>query len=245
MQTSLHVIGLVFATISCARPESSKAQQPPPVTSVMLASTAPTTVPGAAVLGDARGPSIEADAPLEVAQPNAISAKATSSDAGIVDAGSDGAIDWTNKSRPDLESAALAEQGRALLEAIAQNSPESGRGFYFPRDAFTPLKDVSDPDRYWRELFATYKRDIRELHNKHRDWSQVSFESLTLGTPPRWVKPGEEYNKIGYFRTFRAKLKFKLGQRSHQFDIHTIISWNNGWYITHLLPIHRGTDAKP
>ena len=87
------------------------------------------------------------------------------------------------------------------------------------------------------QLYATYGRDIHELHRKRRDWNGVSFESIELGTTPTWVKPGDEYNKIGYHRTFRARLKYRVDDKSHSIELQTIISWNKEWYITHLLPI--------
>jgi hypothetical protein len=176
-------------------------------------------------------PSASAQAIIDASAPDA-SAQAAA-DAAAADSAPD-AIDWKNKAKPELKSAELEPHAKALLEAIAKDDPEIGRDFFFPREPFKPLKDVADADKYWVQLFAAYKRDIRELHRKRRDWAGVAFESFELGTPPTWVKPGDEYNKIGYYRTFRGRLRYTVGDRKGHIDVATIISWNGEWYITHL-----------
>jgi len=148
-----------------------------------------------------------------------------------------GAPDPENGAKPPLASEDLSERAAHLLHAVVENDPSSGDDFFFPRDPFIPLKDVKDPGGYHAQLLAAYHRDIRELHAKRKDWSGASFVSFELGTPPTWVAPGKEYNKIGYFRTFHAKLRYRLGDRTAEIDVGTIISWDGRWYVTHLLPI--------
>jgi len=145
--------------------------------------------------------------------------------------------DPDNRAKPPLVSEDLSERAAHLFRAIAENDPALGDDFFFPREPFVPLKDVADPARYHAQLLATYHRDIRELHAKRKDWSAASFDSFELGTPPTWVAPGKEYNKIGYFRTFHAKLHYRVGERPSEIDVGTIISWDGRWYVTHLLPI--------
>ncbi len=152
---------------------------------------------------------------------------------------SDPPIDPENRAKPSLSSADLSERAEHLFRAIVEDDPELGDDFFFPREPFIPLKDVRDPGRYHRELVATYHRDIHELHAKRRDWSGASFASFDLGTPPTWVAPGKEYNKIGYFRTFHGKLRYRTGERTSEIDVGTIISWDGRWYVTHLMPIRR------
>ena len=68
--------------------------------------------------------------------------------------------------------------------------------------------------------------------------SLTEFEAFELGSPPGWVKPGEEANKIGYYRTFNGKLRFKKANgKTATIEVKTIISWDDGWFVTHLLPI--------
>jgi hypothetical protein len=145
-------------------------------------------------------------------------------------------VDPQNKAKPPLASEDLDSSAKALFEAVRNDDPTSAKDFFFPREPFTPLKDVVDPDRYWRQLNATYAQDIHKLHLKQHDWSKASFESFELGSPPSWVKPGDEANKIGYYRTFNAKLYYRLDGTKYHLEVHTIISWDNRWYITHLQP---------
>lgn len=173
-----------------------------------------------------------ASSPAGSAAPAAVS---SATDAGAAaDTPDADTIDWKNKGKPELATPGLEQHGKVLLEAIANDDPDRAKDFFFPRAPFTPLKDVTNPDKYWVQLYASYKRDIHELHLKRRDWSGVTFESITLGSPPTWVKPGDEYNKIGYYRTFNAKLRYTIGDRKGVLDVHTIISWQGDWYVTHL-----------
>jgi len=147
--------------------------------------------------------------------------------------------DPENRAKPSLASDDLTERAEHLYRAIAESEPSLGDDFFFPREPFIPLKDVQDPGRYHTQLLATYHHDIRELHSKRKDWSGSSFVSFELGTPPTWVAPGKEYNKIGYFRTFHGKLRYRTGDHTTEVDVGTIISWDGRWYATHLLPIRR------
>jgi hypothetical protein len=148
-----------------------------------------------------------------------------------------GAPDPDNRAKPELTSDDLSQRAEHLFRAIADDDPALADDFFFPRDPFIPLKDVQDPARYHAQLLATYHRDIRELHAKRKDWSGATFVSFELGTPPTWVAPGKEYNKIGYFRTFHGTLRYRAGDRPQEIDVGTIISWDARWYVTHLLPI--------
>jgi hypothetical protein len=53
----------------------------------------------------------------------------------------------------------------------------------------------------------------------------------------RWVEPGEEYNKIGYFRVFGSKLRYELDGAPHTLDVKSLISWRGEWYVVHLSSI--------
>lgn len=195
--------------------------------------------PGAQPLASLAAPTLSATpGPVRPAAPSASTPAPASASAHPSASGSPPqAIDWKNKAKPELQSAELEQHARALLEAVIKDDPELGKDFFFPREPFTPLKDVTNPDKYWVQLYAIYKRDVRELHRKRRDWTGARFESFELGTPPSWVKPGDEYNKIGYYRTFRGRLRYAVGDRKAHFDVATIISWNGQWFITHLMPI--------
>jgi hypothetical protein len=148
-----------------------------------------------------------------------------------------GAPDPENKTLPPLTSADLTERAGHLLRAIVDNQPALADDFFFPKEPFIPLKDVADPGRYFDQLLATYHRDIAGLHAQRKDWIGAKLVSFELGTRPGWVAPGKEYNKIGYYRTFRGKLTYDIGERTREILVATIISWDGRWYVTHLAPL--------
>ena len=53
----------------------------------------------------------------------------------------------------------------------------------------------------------------------------------------RWVEPGEEWNKIGYYRVFGPKLRYAAGGEEHSFDVKSLISWRGEWFVVHLSAI--------
>jgi hypothetical protein len=234
---SVALLGGALSALGCARAEPPGAQSAPSVTESrprQAPPVRPAPGPGSAPLAPVQSSaSAVADGSVDAA------ADATLSDGreGATDAQTGQEGDPSNRAKPEPNSPMLEVHARALLEAIAKDDPEFGRDFFFPRAPFKPLKDVADADRYWVQLMAAYKRDIHELHRKRRDWTDATFESFALGTEPGWVKPGDEYNKIGYYRTFRARLKYRCGDKSYSLQVQTIISWNKEWYVTHLLPI--------
>lgn len=138
---------------------------------------------------------------------------------------------------PPLASDALLESARALFDAIVQGKPELADGFFFPRAPFLPLKDVDDPGRYHDELVRVYHHDIQKLHKRRRSWDGARFVGFRLGSPPKWIEPGREWNKLGYYRTFDARLDYEVAGRALRLTVRTIISWEGKWYVTHLLPV--------
>ncbi|HRI63673.1 MAG TPA: hypothetical protein PK156_05530 [Polyangium sp.] len=139
-----------------------------------------------------------------------------------------------NKVLPPLESEDLTERAKKLFEAIVQDDPVLAESFWFPKEPFIPLKDVKGPEKYWKNLHGTYERDIHALHRKRKSWEGATFVGFKIGSTPKWVPPGDEANKIGYYRTFRGKLTYRFEEKNMTIDVHTIISWQGQWFITHL-----------
>ena len=113
------------------------------------------------------------------------------------------------------------------------------RGFRFVAladDNFYPVT-LTDLAMAERQGNAARLEQLRSLRAERKDWAEVSFVSFELGTPPTWVAPGKEWNKIGYFRTFGGKLRYRAGEKIKEIAVSTIISWNGRWYVTHLSPI--------
>lgn len=207
--------------------------------------SAPSAVVSAAPLASAAAPPASAAAPL---------ASATAASA-AADAGVDGGerageragkeegegpaaaaappVAADNKVSP-TEGAELQERAKGLFEAIVKDEPALGDPFWFPKEPFIPLKDVKGPGKYWETLHKTYVSDIHALHRKRKSWEGATFVRFERGSNPKWVKPGDEANKIGYYRSFHGSLRFEVNGKSESFDVHTVITWQGRWYITHL-----------
>lgn len=178
-------------------------------------------------------------APSATAAPTAPTAEATASAAPAASAAptaepaAPAPVVADNKVEP-TEGAELVERAKGLLEAIAKDEPERGESFWFPKEPFIPLKDIKDPGKYWAQLHRTYANDIHALHKKRKRWDKVEFVSFDGWSKPKWVKPGDEANKIGYYRAFHGKLRFKVDGEADEIDVHTIITWQGRWHCTHL-----------
>jgi hypothetical protein len=112
--------------------------------------------------------------------------------------------------------------------------------FFFPVDAYRQVKDVTDPARDWKlRLVAAYQRDIHALHAA-LGARAAGARLLGLDVPAaraRWVEPGEEWNKIGYYRVFGSSLRYEAGGRAGAFDVKSLISWRGEWFVVHLSAI--------
>jgi hypothetical protein len=139
-----------------------------------------------------------------------------------------------NKVLPPLASEELTKRAAQLFDAIVHDDPARGESFWFPKEPFIPLKDVKGADKYWDNLHRTYARDIHALHKKRASWEGATFEGFELGSAPKWVPPGDEGNRIGYYRTFRGKLRYRIAEQTQSIEVRVIISWQGRWYITHL-----------
>ena len=146
----------------------------------------------------------------------------------------DADYDPANKAKPPIDSEELQARARGLFDAVVQNNPTLGEDFWFPKEPFLILKDIKDPGKYWDQLHRAYVKDIEKLHNKRKSWEGAEFEKFEPGSPPKWVKPGDEGNKIGYFRTVKGNLVYKAEGKSHKLEVRVLISWQKRWYITHL-----------
>lgn len=243
-------LAALFALCACAP------APPPPAPAAPAPSTAAPSVavsepPRADVLPSASAP-VAAVAPepssgaptAEPAPPDAPALVAAKHDKKAEEASDEpdekAEVDPKNKAKPRLASRHLTASARALFRAVREDKPDVAKDFFFPREPFLPLKDIKQPGKYWDQLFRVYEKDIHELHNKRsKDWEDAEFVSFELGSTPTWVKPGEEANKIGYYRTFNGKLRYKARGKERVLEVKTIISWNHRWFITHLLPFKK------
>ena len=147
---------------------------------------------------------------------------------------------------PQASGAAFEARVAALWKAIVLDDPEAGMPFFFPLAAYQQVKDVANPAADWKlRLVAAYAHDIHALHARltegadqgnHQADQDKRARLTALEVPEsraRWVEPGEEYNKIGYFRVFGSRLRYET-DAAHAFDVKSLISWRGQWYVVHL-----------
>jgi hypothetical protein len=112
--------------------------------------------------------------------------------------------------------------------------------FFFPVGAYEQVKDIGNPASDWKHrLVAAYARDIHALH-AHLGDQAASATLAGLDVPEsrgRWVDPGEEYNKIGYYRVFGSRLRYTVNGETRSFDVKSLISWRGEWFVVHLSAI--------
>jgi hypothetical protein len=141
---------------------------------------------------------------------------------------------------PSLVSDTFRARSSALWQAIVRDDVDQGMPFFFPRDAYEKVKDVADPAVDWKNrLVAAYARDIHAIHAAASDsWSRAEFVSLDVPQGrARWVEPGEEWNKLGYYRVFGSKLRYRVDSEEHAVPVKSLISWRGEWYVVHLSAI--------
>lgn len=132
---------------------------------------------------------------------------------------------------PAGEAAADAER---LFSAIQRDDPELARGFFFPREPFSVLKGIADPDRYWTVLWGHYERDIHELHATLPSIAEGTFDRFQMSRRGGWVARREEANALPYWACRHSFVHYRAGDREHRFEIRTLINWGPRWYVTHL-----------
>jgi hypothetical protein len=126
---------------------------------------------------------------------------------------------------------------KRLWEAIVADDPEKARDFFFPVEAYAQVKAIEKPERDWKyRLYKNFKRDVHNYHKrlgKKRD--EARFSSLELRNEPKWMKPGSEGNKIGYWRVTRSYIHYENAEgKKRRFDLTSMISWRGHWYVVHL-----------
>ena len=145
---------------------------------------------------------------------------------------------------PQASGAAFAARVAALWKAIVIDDPDAAMPFFFPLAAYEQVKDVGNPAGDWKHrLVAAYAHDIHALHARlpgggGKEYAGPQFVAFDVPeAQARWVEPGEEYNRIGYFRVFGSKLRYRSEGTEQTFDVKSLISWRGQWYVVHLSAI--------
>jgi hypothetical protein len=140
--------------------------------------------------------------------------------------------------RPRAHSPAFEHKMSALFEAIVRDDPGLAHSAFFPVVAYEQVKAVAKPARDWQQrLMRTFERDVHEYHRAlGRNPEQAKL--LRVDVPEasvRWMKPGSEGNRLGYFRVLRSRLRVaRADGKEHAFEITSMISWRGEWWVVHL-----------
>jgi len=174
-----------------------------------------------------------------VTPPAASASAASASSAASAPSVEPGALPQTHD-RPAASGPAFEGRVAALWNAIVADDPQLAMPFFFPVSAYQQVKDIPDATSDWKHrLVAAYTHDIHALHARlGSDAPRATFASIDVPEARgRWVDPGEEYNKLGYYRVFGSLLRYEVDGAARSFDIKSLISWRGEWYVVHLLAI--------
>ncbi|CAB4322335.1 MAG: hypothetical protein F2520_00335 [Actinobacteria bacterium] len=125
---------------------------------------------------------------------------------------------------------------QALAAAIIAGDSAKGLSSFFPVEAYKQVKKNTDPAADWKNrLIAAFGVDTRDA-NKLLGTGAANATFLGADVPNAavWVKPGEEYNLIGYWRVYGTKLRFDVGGSIKVVPVSSLISWRGEWYVVHL-----------
>jgi len=140
--------------------------------------------------------------------------------------------------KPSVATDRFRRRMELVARAIVEDAPEVGVPAFFPVVAYQQVKDIQKPERDWKlRLVAAFGRDVHEYHRAlGRDAAQAKFLGVEVPEQQaKWMKPGSEGNKIGYFRVLRARLRFQQSDgKERAFELTSLISWRGEWYVVHL-----------
>jgi hypothetical protein len=173
-------------------------------------------------------PAIATASPLDAAKlEDAAAAEAPAVDPGTLP---------QTRDRP-RDSPAFQARAAALWDGIVRDDAEAALPFFFPVSAYRQVKAIASPETDWkRRLVAAFRRDIHKLHETlgahAKDAKLIELEVATERA--HWVLPGEEGNKLGYWRVFGSKLRYQTEHGAAAIDVSSLISWRGEWYVVHL-----------
>jgi hypothetical protein len=142
------------------------------------------------------------------------------------------------RERPSTESRSFRRRLDWLVDAIVQDDPERALPAFFPRVAYEQVKAIADPGRDWQErLWRAFQRDVHEYHRSlGPDSASARLAGLvTNENAVRWIDPGREGNRLGYYRVTRSRLRFRWANGTErEIELTSLISWRGEWYVVHL-----------
>jgi hypothetical protein len=200
----------------------SSRSDPQPVAAV-TAATATTPISTTAA-------TTSAVAPSTTAPPSPAPAPATAT------APDPGALPQTTD-EPVASGAAFDAGVQGLWNAIVRDDPSLAMPFFFPKSAYVQVKAIADPaSDYEQRLIANYEQDIHTLHAQlGAGASAAQFDGIDVPSAQAvLVQPGEESNKLPYWRVYGTTLRYTTGGTARTLPVTSLISWRGEWYVVHL-----------
>jgi hypothetical protein len=219
---------------NASAPGSSLASSSDPPSVAPSASAAPANSAAAAPpVSSAAGPTPPSLDEENVYAPGHL---ATAVDAPLVDA--NGKPLPQTDARPSAKSATFEARMRLLARAVTTGDADAALPTFFPAVAYAQVKDIPQPEKDWEHrLVAAFRRDIAEYHAKlGADAAKAVLVAVEVPeNKAKFMKPGSEGNRVGYYRVLRSTVTFKKPDGKEQsFELTSMISWRGEWYVVHL-----------
>jgi hypothetical protein len=131
--------------------------------------------------------------------------------------------------RPRIDSPEFRRRLDLLVDAIARDDAGRALPAFFPRIAYEQVKAIANPARDWRDrLVRAFERDIHEYHRRlGQDATGLQLVALvTNERAVRWMDPGSEGNRVGYYRVTRSRLRLRGATGAErELELTSLISW--------------------
>jgi hypothetical protein len=132
------------------------------------------------------------------------------------------------------QTALFQARMRRLFDAIAKDDPSLAKPAFFPVEAYLQVKAVGDPARdHKARLVSAFERHIHAAHRRLPAGAKYLGVRMDE-SKARWVNPGEEVNKLGYYRVFGTALGYESEGKEHTLPMTSLIAWRGEWFIVHL-----------
>lgn len=225
------------SSVSSNAAPSSSAPAPSVAAAVPAAIPAPTT----SAATERGAPALSSAAPPAVSAAAGGASGVTAEDDALAERNllaPDGTPLPQTEARPAASSALFQRRMQLLAEAITKDDPSIAHAAFFPVVAYAQVKAVAKPERDWRfRLMKHFERDIHEYHRLlGADAEQAKLSGVDVNeAQARWMKPGSEGNRLGYYRVLRSRLRFTTAAgKNRDFELTSLISWRGEWYVVHL-----------
>jgi len=239
LRPGLAVAATVTVALGCAGCPRGEPPSPPGIDAASAPLPAPGVAQGRAGDGGAEGGA--SGASMTGGEPGA-GAGSGGSAAAAADAGPDPGTLPQTRDKPEASGAGFDARVAALFDAVQHDDPERAMPAFFPVTAYEQVKAASNPASDWkRRLVTAYKRDIHALHKRLGD--HATETKLVRAEVPqdraKWVEPGEEFNKLGYYRVYGTRIIYSSPEgKERSFEVTSLISWRGEWYVVHLSGFH-------